>query len=102
MRYIHVVCFTLKPGTPDDRLRAQIADADALLAGIPTVRMVRSGPRDQTMQRPVSVTDFDIGLVVVFDDKAGYEVYADHPLHLEYVQRHRDGWSRVAVIDFQA
>ncbi len=102
MSYVHVVCFTLNPGTPDDRLRAQIADADALLAGIPTVRMVRSGPRDRAMQRPVSVTDFDIGLAVIFDDKAGYEVYADHPLHVEYVNRHKEGWAKVSVIDFEA
>jgi len=52
------------------------------------------------MNREVSVTDFDLGLVVLFDNKAGHDVYADHPLHLEYIKRHRQHWERIRVFDY--
>lgn len=102
MNYVHCVFFTCHPHTPAADVDAQIADAQSLLAGIPTVRLVRSGRRDTTMQRDVNVTDYEIGLTVLFDDKAGLQVYADHPLHVDYVARHKKNWQSIRVYDFEA
>lgn len=102
MAYVHCVFFTCKPETAASAVDAQIADAKNLLAQIPTVRGVQSGRRDTAMQREVSVTDFDIGLVVKYDDKAGYQIYADHKLHMDYIGRHKTMWSRVRVFDYEA
>jgi hypothetical protein len=95
------VFFTCKPGTSTEDIAAQIADARALLSRIPTVRTVHTGRRDVDMQRPVSITDFDIGLLVICDHKADYQVYADHPLHMEYIGKHKNIWERLRVMDYE-
>ncbi|HPD31021.1 MAG TPA: Dabb family protein [Phycisphaerae bacterium] len=100
MAYVHCVFFTLKPGTPQSQIDAQVVGGRELLARIPTVRRLETGRRDETMCREVSVTDFDLGLVILFDDKAGHDVYADHPLHLEYIKRHKARWARIRVFDY--
>jgi len=100
MTYVHCVFFTLKPGTAKPEIDAQVAGGQELLANIPTVRHLETGRRDETMSRDVSVTDFDLGLVVLFDNKAGHDVYADHPLHLEYIKRHKAHWARIRVFDY--
>ncbi|MCL2330318.1 MAG: Dabb family protein [Phycisphaerae bacterium] len=100
MTYVHCVFFTCKAGTPANAIAAQIADAQELLGKIPTVRVICSGGRDIEANRPVSVTDFDIGLVVIYDNKADYQVYADHPLHMEYLKRHKENWEQLRVFDY--
>jgi len=100
MSYVHCVFFTFKAGTPASAIEAQIADAQELLGKIPTVRVIHSGGRDVEMNRPVSVTDFDIGLIVICDDKPGYQVYADHPLHMEYIKRYKENWDKLRVCDY--
>jgi hypothetical protein len=102
MNYVHTVYFTFAPGTTDADIDAQIADGHELLARIPTVRSIHTGRRDATMQRDVSMIDFDLGLSVLFDDRAGHDVYADHPIHLDYIARNRDKWTAVRVADFEA
>ena len=100
MAYIHCVFFTFKPRTPPAEIEAQIASGRELLAKVPTVARLETGHRDETMNRDVSVTDFELGLVVFFDDKAGHDVYATHPLHMEYISRHKACWTRVRVFDY--
>jgi hypothetical protein len=102
MAFTHCVFFTFKDGTPAGAIGAQVADAHELLGQIPTVRRVESGPRDETIAREVSMTDFGLGLLVLFDNRAGYDVYADHPLHLAYIDRHKANWAAVRVADFTA
>ena len=101
-RYVHAVFFTFKEGTPPNEMDALVKDSIEQLSKIPSVRKIDSGPRDTQAVRGVNVTDFDIGLVVYFDDKAGYDLYEDHPIHVDYVQKHRENWSQVRVFDFIA
>ena len=101
MTYVHCVFFTIKEGTPASAVDAQIADGTSLLGQIPTVRELKTGRRDETVNREVSVTDYEIGLMVLFNDKADSEVYADHPLHLEYIAKNKANWTQVRVCDFE-
>ncbi|MBC8137460.1 MAG: Dabb family protein, partial [Fibrella sp.] len=52
-------------------------------------------------QTPRDVVDnsFGVGLTVVFEDKAGYDVYETDPLHLEFIAHNKGSWSRVQVYD---
>lgn len=102
MKYVHSVYFSCRPDTPAAQIDAQVDDARNLLGRIPSVRLVRSGRRDPAMQRDVNVTDFDIGLTVLFDDAAGLKLYADHPLHLEYVGKYKPNWQGIRVLDYEA
>jgi hypothetical protein len=100
MSYVHMVFFTFKSEVSDIDIKAQIEDGQQLLGRIETVRRLETGLRDEAMQREVSVTDFQVGLTVIFDDKAGYQVYADHPQHTEYVNRNKGKWEKIAVYDY--
>jgi hypothetical protein len=102
MSFVHSVFFTCKPGTTPADIDGQIADAQSLLGKIPSVRLIRSGRRETSMQRDVNVTDYDIGLVVLFDDKAGHDLYAEHALHLQYVGKYKEHWQQVRVFDYSA
>jgi hypothetical protein len=100
MTYVHCVFFTFKPGTAKSEIDAQIASGRELLAKIPTVRKLDTGQRDPEAVRDVNDKDYEVGLVVCFDNKAGHDVYATHPLHMEYIDRHKPHWARVRVFDY--
>lgn len=98
--YVHCVYFTCKEGTSEAAIQALAVDGEAMLKDIPSVRRIHCGPRDATMQRDVNDTAYDVGLCVLFDDKAGYELYSAHEHHQAFLAKHRDGWAEVRVFDF--
>ena len=49
---------------------------------------------------PVAVKDYQVGLLVRFDDAEGLHTYLDHPLHKEYVSAHEKNLDKVLVYDF--
>jgi hypothetical protein len=100
--FVHVVFFDAKPDTPDAVLDEMVADAHRILGKIPSVRTIASGRRDARMQRDLNDTDFTVGLVIHFDDKAGHDLYNDHELHQQYVAKYKDYFAKVRVFDFTA
>jgi len=99
-KYVHAVFFTCKPDVPACQIDSLVADGYDLLGQVPTVRRVESGRRDTAADRDVNDQDYDVGLVVYFDDKAGLEAYIEHPTHIEYVEKHEANWAKVRVFDF--
>lgn len=98
--YVHAVIFYLKKDAPKDEAKALIADASELLAKIPTVRLVKAGvPADKATPK-VAVTDYQVGLLVLFDNYDGLKTYLDHPLHTKYVEKHEKHIDKVLVYDF--
>jgi hypothetical protein len=100
-RYVHCVYFSCKDDTTDAEIDAMVADGEKLLGRIPTVRDVACGRRDPDARRDINVQDYDVGLVVTFDDRAGQDVYQDHELHKQFIANHKAHWARVRVYDFQ-
>ena len=98
--FVHCVFFNVKPGTSDEAIDAQIADGDAMLGTIPSVRCIQSGRRDIRMHRDVNDQEYTIGLLVVFDDKVGHDEYNVHETHKAYVEKHKANWASVRVCDF--
>jgi hypothetical protein len=43
---------------------------------------------------------YDVGLCVVFEDRAGHDFYQTHPLHLEFIAKHKPNWERIRAMDF--
>jgi inactivated superfamily I helicase len=41
------------------------------------------------------------GLVEHFDSLADHDVYQEHPLHLEFLERFQQAWERVQVYDMR-
>jgi hypothetical protein len=86
--YVHVVIFHLKKDAPAGTADALIADAFEILAKIPSVRGIQAGkPADKSTPN-FSRKDYQVGLVVFFDNAEGLQTYLDHPLHLKYVEKH--------------
>src|SRR5262249_23217950 len=98
--YIHAVIFYLKKDAPKDEAKALIADATELLAKIPTVRGVKAGLPAEKSTPKFAVTDYQVGLLVFFDNFDGLKTYLDHPLHVKYVEKHEKHIDKVVVYDF--
>src|SRR5947209_4038749 len=66
--YAHVVIFHLKPDAPKGAAEAMIADAYSMLRDIPSVRHLEAGPPAAEATPNLAKNDYQVGLVVLFDD----------------------------------
>ena len=95
---IHSVFFWLKEDLSD-------TDRTAFLAGVNSLREVSSvqqmyvGPVAPTEARGVVDNTYSIALLVHFDDIAGQDAYQIDPIHLKFVEDHKDKWTKVIVYD---
>lgn len=76
----HIVLFKLKDGL-DANFKANFLTGlqtkfYALMGQIPTLRSIQVGINCNPAEK------FDLSLFATFDDMAGLEVYAKHPLHV--------------------
>lgn len=100
--YVHTVIFRLKADAPKDAADGLVRDAHEMLAKIPTVRELRCGRPAEKATPNIAKTDYQVGLVIFFDDADGLKTYLEHPLHLKYVEKHGASIDRehLAVYDF--
>ncbi len=89
--FVHSVYFWLKPELSIEA-RAEILRDIQTLREIPLVRGCYIGTPNPC-DRPVIDSSYDIGLVLVFDDKAAEEAYIAHPLHRAFAEKWRTQWS---------
>jgi hypothetical protein len=86
--FVHTVIFHLKKDAPSGEIESLIADAHQILRGIPSVRDLKIGRRAEKGTPDFAKKDFQVGLLVLFDDAKGLETYLNHPMHLKYVEKH--------------
>lgn len=67
------------------------------LGEIPTCKFFFVGTPADT-DRPIIDRSYSCNLVVGFDDKAGHDVYQDHPIHDKFREL-ADLWERVLIYD---
>jgi hypothetical protein len=99
--FSHVVIFWTKSDVPNaaDNL---IAGAEQYLKPIPGVSQFFIGkmapsPRDVVDQ------SYQVALNILFPDQAAQDVYQDHPLHLEFVEKvFKANCERVVIYDSQS
>lgn len=97
--FSHVVMFWTDPAQPNaaDEL---IAGANQYLRDIPGVVFFHVGKMVPS-HRPVVEQSYQVGLNVVFKDKAAQDAYQDHPAHVEFVQKiFKRVCSKVVIYDF--
>jgi hypothetical protein len=97
---VHAVYFYLKEDAPSDATDKLIDDAHEFLKKIATVRSFWVGRPLPKSKSQAVISDYQVGLLITFDDRAGFETYADHPLHLKFVERHKKNFKSVSVYDF--
>jgi hypothetical protein len=96
---VHVVLFDLKDDAPASAAEALVADAHAMLAKIPVVSEVRAGRRAPG-DRDVHVKDYDVGLYLHLKTASDVPAYLEHPLHVQFAEKHGATVERVRVCDF--
>ncbi len=91
----HVVLISLEDSSQTPALQA---DCNRLLTQIPAVRTYTAGSHID-IGRDSVLHDYDLGLIVTFDDADAYRAYVDHPLHIQLVETWRDRFASIRVWD---
>jgi Stress responsive A/B Barrel Domain len=86
--FVHVVIVHLKPDAPADAADEIIADAREMLGKVPSVRDIAVGKPAKKSGTDRAKNDYQIGLLIRFDDLESYQAYEKHKLHLDFVAKH--------------
>jgi hypothetical protein len=93
-----VLCYLKNKGSTADRER--IREASRSLREIPGVYDIEVG-YVLPSNRPVVVSDYDVGIVVFFRDQAAMDAYLTHPRHQQAVKDVLEPLtSKIVVYDF--
>jgi hypothetical protein len=98
---VHTVYFWLNETSPAGEGQRLSESCLTLLGKIPGVRHIWTGRPAATPKRDVIDNSYDVGLTVILDDLPAHDVYQDHPLHKEFIARHKAHWKRVQIYDHQ-
>ena len=98
--YVHNVIFYLKKDTPPAKLEAMIADCHSVLGKISGVRGVWAGRPAEKATPDFIVKDYQLGLLVLFDNYEGLKTYLDEPTHLKFVETYMPIIEKVQVYDY--
>lgn len=97
---IHAVYFWLNENAPAGEAGRLADSCRTLLGKIPGVRHLWAGGPANTPRRDVVDATYAVALLVVLDDAGkSHDVYQEHPLHKEFIARHKEHWSRVQIYD---
>jgi hypothetical protein len=97
-RLAHNVFFTLKDKSPA-RVEELVAACKEYLNVQPGILFFSAGPICGELDRDVNDRDWDVGLHLVFADKAAHDAYQEDPTHNEFVARMKYNWAKVRVFD---
>jgi hypothetical protein len=98
MPLMHNVYFTLKDRSPE-AVRALVAACKKYLTVQPDIVYFACGTLEPELAREVNVRDFDVGLHIVFTDRAAHDAYQTDPAHERFVAENKPGWTKVRVFD---
>jgi len=98
-RQAHSVFFTLKDHSPEARAEF-VKSCQKYLTGHEGAVSVSFGTIAEDVVEPdVSVRDFDVALLVVFENKEAGQKYLVAPRHLQFVKENREKFAKVRVFD---
>ena len=94
----HNVFFTLKDAS-DMAIEDLIEECQKYLKDNPGVISFYAGSIVPEHKRDVNVTDYHVGLHVVFADKSYHDKYQEAESHIIFVDRNKENWAKVQVFD---
>lgn len=100
MLLVHNVYFSLNESTPANRQKLVEACKKYLSDHSGTVFFAAGTVAD--LDRPVNDRDFDVGLHVIFKDRASHDAYQVAPTHLKFIEENKATWKKVRVFDSDA
>lgn len=95
---IHSVYFYLKPELTAEQ-REGFRQELAKLGELPQVKLFHLGTPAGVAARLVVDLSFSFSITCGFENVAAHDEYQAHPVHVEFVARCRDLWSRLQVYD---
>ena len=96
--HTHIVFFWLDERADEAERKSLTEDCYKLLEPIEIVKELRVGAPSGT-SRPIVDRTYDLAIVVTFENLADHDAYQDHPLHHEFVEKHKDYWTKCQVYD---
>lgn len=97
----HMVYFTLKEPSASARQKL-VADCRRYLREIPGIAFFAVGTRVADLTRPVNVSDFHVGLHVIFSSRQAHDAYQVDERHQRFIAENKDTWQQVRVFDCEA
>ncbi len=94
----HNVFFSLHDASPEARQRL-VESCRILLAPHPGIVFFACGTLADELRRDVNDLDFDVGLHIVFVDRAAHDAYQSTPDHLRFIDANKANWKHVRVFD---
>ena len=95
--FVHSVYFWLNEGLSAEDREAFRRELETI-AAIESVRQSHIGVPADT-DRPVIERGYSYGLILLFDDEQGHDLYQDHETHDRFRQQCSGYWSRVLIFD---
>ncbi len=92
-----IVCFKFKEGTSEEAIEQHMEDFAAMQPAIPQIIEYRGGrtkPGDNN--RP---PDFDTMHYVTYASMEDIDEYLPHPAHRHFIERNREIWANVLVLN---
>ena len=97
MMIAHSVYFSLNDNS-SAAIQAMVQDCHKYLSALPGIVFYSAGTCSD-VARPVSDRDYDVALVVVFQDRPALDAYSSAPKHVEFIGKHERNWKTVRVFD---
>lgn len=95
---VHSVFFSLKDNSP--AAQKKLVDAcQKYLTKHPGELQFAAGQRETGLAGQFNDKDFDVGLYIVFKDKAAHDKYQEDARHKQFISENRDNWKKVRVFD---
>jgi hypothetical protein len=95
---IHNVFWALNDNSPAAR-QALIDGCWKYLSVHPGILHFWAGEIAADHARPVNDRNWEVGLHVVYEDKAAHDAYHEHPLHDQFVAEYEANWKTSRVFD---
>ena len=96
--FVHNVIFYLKEDLSPEQRQKFFAAVDTLKTIQPHVKIATGAPADT--DRPVIVKDYDYGLTCIFENIQDHDKYQEDPVHLKFLEHHKNDWAKVVIYDF--
>ena len=97
-KIVHNVYFSLKEPS-DEAVAKLVADCKKYLAPQPGVDYFAVGGLAKDLTREVNDRAWDVGLHVVFVDRAAHDRYQDDEQHHKFIAENKATWAKVRVFD---
>jgi hypothetical protein len=97
--YVHTVIFKIRSDAPPDIHKNLAIDIPGMLGKIPTVRGIWHGRRAEEASPEFAVKDFEVAMVLLFDNADGLKRYLDHPSHVAFVEKYLKHFETPLVYD---